>query len=249
MLQMNIDIRYLQTKLEISLTDAQWGFLNALSEIWQNVSDPEKLQSEIFVLAKAQKLDLSLAFRALYTVTLDKNHGPRAGWLLKKFPVESIVQRHMLNKSETKVTEKRAVTSIEKPDFITIDTELKKAIPTITVGVALIRNVTINKTDPKLEEEKQVFIKSIAGLTNEMMGTYPELVSYRRLYKQMGIDWHSRRPSPEALLRRVAQGKDLYTVNTCVDAYNLVVMKHRISVGAFDHSSMSYPRYWFGRGR
>lgn len=238
------DYRYkisTKSKSEVALSEAQWDFLNALSEIWATVTDPEKLQSEIFVLAKTKKLDLSLAFKALYTVVLDKTHGPRAGWLLKKFPVESVVERLTLNQHEVVVAEKSIVTTIEKPDFITIDAELKKAIPTITVGVALIRGVTIKKSDPKLEKEKKEFLKSITGLTNEVMGTYPELVSYRKLYKQMGIDWHSRRPSPEALLRRVAQGKELYTVNTCVDAYNLVVMKHRVSVGAFDHAAMQYP--------
>ncbi len=57
----------------------------------------------------------------------------------------------------------------------------------------------------------------------------------------MGVDWHSRRPSPEALLRRVALKKGLYTINTCVDAYNLVVMKHRVSVGAFDLDAVAFP--------
>ena len=57
----------------------------------------------------------------------------------------------------------------------------------------------------------------------------------------MGVDWHSRRPSPEALLRRIALKKGLYTVNTCVDAYNLVVMKHRVSVGAFDLDAIKFP--------
>ncbi len=57
----------------------------------------------------------------------------------------------------------------------------------------------------------------------------------------MGVDWHSRRPSPEALLRRISQKKDLYQINTCVDAYNLVVMKNRVSVGAFDYNKFSFP--------
>jgi DNA/RNA-binding domain of Phe-tRNA-synthetase-like protein len=61
------------------------------------------------------------------------------------------------------------------------------------------------------------------------------------MYKEMGVDWHSRRPSPEALLRRFIQGKDLYTVNTCVDTYNLIVMKHRVSVGAFDLDKLELP--------
>ena len=30
-------------------------------------------------------------------------------------------------------------------------------------------------------------------------------------------------------------------MNTCVDAYNLVVMKHRISVGAFDADNVHFP--------
>jgi len=57
----------------------------------------------------------------------------------------------------------------------------------------------------------------------------------------MGVDWHSRRPSPEALLRRVALGKGLYTVNTCVDAYNLVVMRHHVSAGAFNADAVKFP--------
>jgi len=57
----------------------------------------------------------------------------------------------------------------------------------------------------------------------------------------MEVDWHSRRPSPEALLRRVALGKGLYTINTCVDAYNLVVMRHYVSVGAFDADNVKFP--------
>jgi len=57
----------------------------------------------------------------------------------------------------------------------------------------------------------------------------------------MGIDWHSQRPSPEALLRRIALEKGLYTINTCVDAYNLIVMKNRVSVGAFDYDKFHFP--------
>jgi DNA/RNA-binding domain of Phe-tRNA-synthetase-like protein len=92
-----------------------------------------------------------------------------------------------------------------------------------------------------LEKEKEAVLESLKGLTTEILGTYPEVLSYRTLYRQMGVDWHSRRPSPEALLRRVALKKGLYTVNTCVDAYNLVVMKHRVSVGAFDYNAVQFP--------
>ena len=130
---------------------------------------------------------------------------------------------------------------ITKPDYFVVDTQLKKSVPSISVGIALIKGAHTQKTDSKLEEEKQLFLASLSGLTTEQLGTYPELVSYRKLYKEMGIDWHSRRPSPEALLRRIALGKGLYTVNTCVDAYNLIVMKHRVSVGVFDADAVKFP--------
>lgn len=230
-----------KTKDDYQFTPEQWAFLNALAGLWPRVDDPEKMQSELFLLAKSQGLDTKSAFKALYLVVLDKEHGPRAGWLRKQFPVDVVVERLTLNTRKTEAAQKSAVATIEKPDFFVIDAALKKAVPSISVGIALINGVNIQKTHPQLEQEKQEFLAGLKGLTTEQLSTYPELVSYRKLYKQMGIDWHSRRPSPEALLRRIAVGKDLYTVNTCVDAYNLIVMKHRISVGAFDADNVAFP--------
>ncbi|MBI3955709.1 lysine--tRNA ligase [Candidatus Gottesmanbacteria bacterium] len=226
---------------EIDLSQKQWKFLNELSEIWPSVNDPENLQSEIFRLAKTNGIHHQQAFQALYMVTLDKSHGPRAGWLLKKFSTDVMVARLTLNKQTHPAKHGTTVTILHKPELFTIHPEVKKRYPSVSIGVALIRGVGILKTDEQLEDEKKEFLSSLTGLTTEVLGQYPEIVSYRKLYKEMGVDWHSRRPSPEALLRRVALGKGLYTVNTCVDAYNLVVMKHRVSVGAFDYDTVRFP--------
>ena len=43
------------------------------------------------------------------------------------------------------------------------------------------------------------------------------------------------------LKRIIALKKGLYNINTCVDAYNLIVMKHRVSSGAFDLDQMKLP--------
>lgn len=226
---------------EYQLSAEQWEFLNALAAVWPSIDDPEKLHGELFSLARAQNIDLKAAFRALYQVVLDKEHGPRAGWLRKQFEVSEVVARLTLNKQTATAETGSVVQTVEKPEFFVIDAKLREEIPSISVGIALIRGATVKKSDPKLEEEKKAFLGSLAGLTTETLGTYPEILSYRKLYKQMGIDWHSRRPSPEALLRRIAVGKELYRVNTCVDAYNLVVMKHRVSVGAFDAANVKFP--------
>ncbi len=97
------DYRYqisVKSVKEMDLTDAQWSFLNDLASIWRQAEDPEKLQSEIFQLAKNKNLNPKDAFNALYVAILDKSHGPRAGWLLKKFPKEIVIERLTLNKNE-----------------------------------------------------------------------------------------------------------------------------------------------------
>ena len=67
------------------------------------------------------------------------------------------------------------------------------------------------------------------------------LQSYRKMYKQMGVDWHKRRPSPEALRRRIVRGQGFQSVNTVVDAYNLGVIKYQVSAGAFDYDTIQFP--------
>lgn len=226
---------------EFKLNDKQWQFLNDLSEIWDTADDPEQLQSEIFGLIKDNKFDQNESFKALYTVILDKSHGPRAGWLLKKFEKKAIINRLKLNTISGTGIKKKEIRAISHPDIFSIDPAVKAKFPSVSIGLAIIKGVTIRKSDENLEREKNEFLNSLSELTTEELGKYPEIISYRKLYREMGIDWHSRRPSPEALLRRIALKKGLYAINTCVDAYNLIVMKNRVSVGAFDNDTFSFP--------
>lgn len=130
---------------------------------------------------------------------------------------------------------------LNNPKIFSISEEIKRVYPSISIGIAVINGVTIEKSNEELEKEKKQLLNSLSSFTTEQLGQYSEIISYRKLYKAMGVDWHSRRPSPEALLRRVALKKGLYNVNTCVDAYNLIVIKNRISVGAFDMDALEFP--------
>lgn len=126
-------------------------------------------------------------------------------------------------------------------DKLTIDAKVKQQWPSVKLGYAVIEGVKIKATDPKLEALKKVTFQELSTLTKEAMQQSPEIVSYRKLYKETGVDLHSRYPSPEALLRRVISKKEPYRVNTCVDAYNLIVMKYRVSIGAFDLDQLKFP--------
>lgn len=137
--------------------------------------------------------------------------------------------------------DKDSIEILNKPEIFFTNKNVKEKFPSTCIGVAVIKGVKIEKSNPDLEKEKEKLISSFENLTTEQIGEFPEIKSYRKLYKEIGVDWHSRRPSPEALLRRIALKKGLYTVNTCVDAYNLVVIKNRVSVGAFDYDKVNFP--------
>jgi DNA/RNA-binding domain of Phe-tRNA-synthetase-like protein/ureidoglycolate hydrolase len=69
----------------------------------------------------------------------------------------------------------------------------------------------------------------------------PGLEPVRDVYRALGIDPTKTRPSSEALLRRVLQGKPLYRVNALVDAMNLCSLRTLVPFGAYDRARIAGP--------
>ncbi len=233
-------------ELAKELTEQQKNLLKKIAEELDKDWDAEEFQTKIYDLGKELSLKGKETFSAIYLSLIGKDHGPKAAWLILSLDKDFVKKRFnetavKVEKLNIKDEENTNIEFLKKPEIFSIDLGLFEKHPSISVGVALIKGVRIEKTNPDLEKEKSQFLNSLTGLTTQELGQYPEIVSYRNLYKEMGVDWHSRRPSPEALLRRVALNKGLYTINTAVDAYNLVVMKHRVSIGAFDLDKLEFP--------
>ena len=76
----------------------------------------------------------------------------------------------------------------------------------------------------------------------------PAIGTTRQAYKALGKDPSRYRPSAEALLRRVVQGKGLYRVNNVVDALNLVSVTSGYSIGGYDAEKI-VGDITFGKGR
>jgi DNA/RNA-binding domain of Phe-tRNA-synthetase-like protein len=228
----------------VKLTAMQKAYLKLILPFLEKAENADKLQQDLYQAAKQLDLPAKEAFGAIYISLTGKSYGPRAAWLLMQSDREAVVNRlkqaadYCLEKTVS--TQKRVV-MVQKPEYFSIATEIKESYPSISVGIAIIRGLTVRESDLELEKEKQYFARSQAELTNEAISAWPEIAAYRRIYREMGLDWHSRRPSPEALLRRLVQGKGMASVNTCVDAYNLAVMENRISVGAFDLAKIVFP--------
>jgi DNA/RNA-binding domain of Phe-tRNA-synthetase-like protein len=56
----------------------------------------------------------------------------------------------------------------------------------------------------------------------------------REAYRLLGKEPSRYRPSAEALMRRVLQGKGLYQVNNVVDLLNLISIRYGFSIGGWD---------------
>jgi lysyl-tRNA synthetase class 1 len=225
------------------LSEKQKSLLLILAAELAKEWDAEDLQTHIYEAGKAIDLTGKETFAAIYQALLGKDHGPKAAWLILSLDKGFVRERfeEVLYYLQVQNASSDQYTQLNKFEIFSINPSLKKKLPTISVGVAIINDVHIEKQSTALEQEKEKLLQIYADLTTEKLSQYPEILSYRKLYKAMGIDWHSRRPSPEALLRRVALQKGLYSINTCVDAYNLVVMKNRVSVGAFDLDTLVFP--------
>ncbi len=220
-------------------SEKQKKFLNTLGvNLEKQAGDPQQI---VFQTIKQADIQPKEAFAAFYNSLTGKFFGPKAGDLIKQLGVKKVVD--LINKNgqakETKTT--HLFPTLNHQEVFSIDKTMAEKYPSINIGIAVIKDVKIQKNNPDLSEIIQEFVRSQESLTNEIIGSYPEIQSYRKIYKDMGIDWHSKRPSPEALLRRVALKKSLYEINTCVDAYNLIVMKHRVSIGAFDYDQLKFP--------
>ena len=88
-----------------------------------------------------------------------------------------------------------------------------------------------------------------ATLTTESLKDMTSIQATRRIYKLCGKDPSRYRPSGEALVRRVLQGKGLYQVDTLVDLINLASMKYGYSIGAFDADKFSGDTLTLGIGK
>jgi DNA/RNA-binding domain of Phe-tRNA-synthetase-like protein len=62
----------------------------------------------------------------------------------------------------------------------------------------------------------------------------PGVSENRSMFHRLGVDPTKTRPSSEALLRRVLQGKGLPSIHPVVDVCNLASLEHQFSLGLYD---------------
>ncbi|MBI2145879.1 lysine--tRNA ligase [Candidatus Woesearchaeota archaeon] len=211
-----------------------------------------ELHEEMYILCKNNDFPTGDFFKLCYRVLINQEKGPRLASFILAIGKEKVAKllkdaNHTEEKySSTTPQKKISAVSHYQPikGILEIQDDVLQKFPGLKVGIAIIKGVTVRKEIPKLQQfKKEVVGKLIEEFKNTKLEDIPLLEEYKRIYKATGVDPTKQKPSPLALLKRVKEGKELYTVNTVVDVYNLAVMKTRVSMGAFNLPSLTFPTY------
>ncbi len=116
--------------------------------------------------------------------------------------------------------------------MITISPDL---LPIVCLGVLQLDEVCNVEHDPRLDEP-------FANAEKAVRQAPPaERAAVRAMYRRVGIDPTRRRPSSEALLRRVMRGEPLPRINALVDICNWCSLELQLPYGLYDAARIDGP--------
>ncbi len=115
-------------------------------------------------------------------------------------------------------------------------------IPGVALGQITVENAKVAPTTPELFAEMDAVGERLRReLTVEAVAGLESISAVRRMFRAWGVDPARYRPSSEALLRRVVQGKGLYRVSNVVDIINLGSIETGWPYGTYDTARISPP--------
>ena len=120
--------------------------------------------------------------------------------------------------------------------------EIKIALPGARLGVVEADGAGVVLVHPDLAKlMDEVCARKRAEFTVEILAEAEPVRAVRAMFHEWDMDPSKYRPSSEALLRRVVQGKGLYRVSNVVDIGNLGSLETGWPYGCYDRSKISPP--------
>lgn len=115
-------------------------------------------------------------------------------------------------------------------------------LPGVKLGILEADGALVAPGDATLADQlRKVCDQKRAQWTLESLTDTSFSRSVRAMFRSWGMDPSKYRPSSEALLRRVIQGKGLYRVSNAVDVGNLGSVETGWPFGCYDRSRISSP--------
>jgi DNA/RNA-binding domain of Phe-tRNA-synthetase-like protein len=120
--------------------------------------------------------------------------------------------------------------------------EIRIELPGVKLGVVEADEVAVALVNPELAQEMDAICERLrSGMTVEQVAELEPIRAVRAMFRAWGVDPARYRPSAEALLRRVAQGKGLYRVSNIVDASNLGSIETGWPYGCYNRAVLAAP--------
>lgn len=119
---------------------------------------------------------------------------------------------------------------------IKIESELLHKLPSLTLG-CLEATINIEPSSKELLEWIEQQLENIRiSLTPESIRQVGTVKATKDAYRALGKDPNRYRPAAEALMRRIANGKELYQISNAVDILNYISIKTGYSICGYDAS-------------
>ncbi|HKF52913.1 MAG TPA: phenylalanine--tRNA ligase beta subunit-related protein [Candidatus Acidoferrales bacterium] len=113
-------------------------------------------------------------------------------------------------------------------------------IPGVRIGIVEADDVAVAAVNAELLAEiGQECSRLRKKFTVESLAEASAIVAVRAMFRGWGMDPSKYRPSSEALLRRVVQGKGLYNISNIVDLTNLGSIETAWPYGVYNREAIS----------
>jgi DNA/RNA-binding domain of Phe-tRNA-synthetase-like protein len=120
--------------------------------------------------------------------------------------------------------------------------EINIKLPAVKLGTIEADTVRVAPSDQALAQlMDEVCERKRREFTLESLADSKPVRDVRAMFREWGMDPSKYRPSSEALLRRVVQGKGLYRVSNVVDVGNLGSIEAGWPFGCYDRSRIQQP--------
>lgn len=118
---------------------------------------------------------------------------------------------------------------------LTIDQSILSILPDLRIGFIEYKGITISETPQMLKGRIDLFSDNLRfEYSLEKIKELPHIHYFQSCFKQLGIDPARYRPSSEALLRRILQGKSFPFIHSAADVNNFFSLRYLIPCGLYN---------------
>lgn len=119
--------------------------------------------------------------------------------------------------------------------YLRIEPEIFDQYPEVILGVVVLHGMNNAGSNAEIisllrDAEKT----ALETLGDTLIIEHPFIIPWREAYRKFGAKPKEYPSSIENLMRRIAKGEEIRHINTLVDIYNIISLKHVVPVGGED---------------